>query len=106
MPEFIDLRWVLPSPYGHRFLFLLGLAVFTAASAGCALAPSIWTLVGARVVQAVGAAFVVPTSLSLLLGAYPPERRSQHLHVVTLLPQLGEPLPRSAPGSAAARRMV
>ncbi len=73
---FLPLSGRLADRYGHRFLFLLGLAVFTVASAACALAPSVWTLVGARMVQAVGAAFVVPTSLSLLLAAYPPERRS------------------------------
>ena len=73
---FLPLSGRLADRYGHRFLFLLGLAVFTVASAACALAPSVWTLVGARMVQAVGAAFVVPTSLSLPLLPPTPERRS------------------------------
>ena len=51
---FLPLSGRLADRYGHRFLFLLGLAVFTVASAACALAPSVWTLVGARMVQAVG----------------------------------------------------
>lgn len=73
---FLALAGRLADRYGHRRLFLLGLAVFTIASAACALAPSVWTLVAARAVQAVGAALVMPTSLSLLLAAYPPERRA------------------------------
>jgi len=56
--------------------FLWGLALFTASSAACALAPGVGVLVAARVVQALGAALLVPTSLGLLLAAYPPERRA------------------------------
>ncbi|HUQ21617.1 MAG TPA: MFS transporter [Gaiellaceae bacterium] len=56
--------------------FLLGVAVFTGASALCAAAPSVELLVGARVVQAAGAALMIPCSLGLLLAAYPPERRA------------------------------
>ena len=66
----------LADRYGHRRMFLVGLAIFTLASAACALAPSIWALVAARVVQGIGAAFVTPTSLSLLLAAWPAERRA------------------------------
>jgi EmrB/QacA subfamily drug resistance transporter len=60
---------------GRRRAFLAGLALFTAASAACAVAPSVAVLVAARVVQAVGAAFLLPTSLGLLLPEYPPDRR-------------------------------
>jgi len=56
--------------------FLLGLAVFTLASAGCALAGDLTTLVAFRVVQAAGAALLTPTSLGLVLAAYPPHRRT------------------------------
>ncbi|WNG82062.1 DHA2 family efflux MFS transporter permease subunit [Mycobacterium sp. ITM-2016-00316] len=66
----------LADRYGHRRVFLIGLAIFTIASAACALAPSLWALVAARVVQGVGAALVTPTSLSLLLNAWPAERRA------------------------------
>lgn len=74
---FLALAGRLADQFGHKRIFLVGLAVFTLASAACAIAPSVWLIVGARAVQAVGAALVMPTSLSLLLAAYPPERRSQ-----------------------------
>lgn len=56
--------------------FLLGVAVFTVASALCAAANGVELLVAARVLQAVGAALLMPSSLGLLLAAYPPERRA------------------------------
>ncbi|MGX5186055.1 MFS transporter, partial [Streptomyces avermitilis] len=62
---------------GQRPVFLAGIAVFTLASLGCALAPTLGTLVVARVVQAVGASAQIPTSLALLLAAVPAERRTQ-----------------------------
>ncbi len=67
---------------GRRRIFIFGLEVFTVASLLCALAPSVGTLIGFRVVQALGAAFLVPSSLALVLNAFPPERRS---HGVALL---------------------
>ncbi|MER5866222.1 DHA2 family efflux MFS transporter permease subunit [Kitasatospora sp. NPDC002040] len=60
---------------GHRTVFLAGLALFTAASALCALAPGVLWLDAARVLQAAGAAALVPTSLALLLATTAPERR-------------------------------
>ncbi|MET9655650.1 MFS transporter [Streptomyces sp. NPDC006510] len=65
----------LADRYGHRRGFLLGLAVFTVASALCALAPGVGWLVAARALQAVGAAALMPTSLALLLVNTPVERR-------------------------------
>jgi len=56
--------------------FLVGIALFTAASAACAAATGVWTLVAFRLVQAAGAALMTPTSLGLLLASYPPERRT------------------------------
>ena len=61
---------------GRRRLFFIGMSVFLAASAACGLAPSVEVLIGARAVQAVGAALLVPTSLGLLLPEFPPERRA------------------------------
>ena len=55
--------------------FLLGVAVFTAASAACGLATSVAMLVAFRIVQAAGAALLTPTSLGLVLATSPPERR-------------------------------
>lgn len=55
--------------------FLLGVAIFTAASAACGLATSVPMLVAFRVLQAAGAALLTPTSLSLVLATASPERR-------------------------------
>jgi DHA2 family methylenomycin A resistance protein-like MFS transporter len=56
---------------GRRRVFVAGLAVFAAASAACALAPSATALIAARAVQGVGAALVLPGSLAVLAAAYP-----------------------------------
>lgn len=60
---------------GRRRIFLAGLAVFTAASVACALAPSAGLLILARAVQGLGAAMVMPLSLTILTAAFPAERR-------------------------------
>jgi len=65
----------LADRYGRRRLFLLGVAVFTLASAACALSGDVWVLVVFRALQAVGAAAMTPTSLGILLAALPPGRR-------------------------------
>jgi EmrB/QacA subfamily drug resistance transporter len=61
--------------FGRRRVFTLGLALFTASSAACALAPDIGALVAARTVQGLGAAVVMPLSLTILTTAFPPQRR-------------------------------
>ncbi|GAA4944078.1 EmrB/QacA subfamily drug resistance transporter [Actinomycetospora succinea] len=78
---FLALAGRLADRVGHRRVFLTGLAVFTLASAACAVAPSVGLLVAARAVQALGAALLTPTSLSLLLAAFPAERRSHAVGV-------------------------
>jgi EmrB/QacA subfamily drug resistance transporter len=65
----------LADRYGRKRLFLLGVVVFTLASAACAAAPSLPVLIAFRAVQAIGAALVMPTSLALLLTAFPAHRR-------------------------------
>ncbi len=62
---------------GRRRGFLAGVAMFGVASAICAAAPSLEVLIAARVLQAIGAAFLVPTSLGLMLPEYPPEQRAK-----------------------------
>jgi NTE family protein len=62
---------------GRRRVFFAGVVAFALGSALCGAAPSIGVLVGGRVVQGVGAAFLLPASLGLLLGSFPPEKRSQ-----------------------------
>ena len=59
---------------GHKRVFLIGSAVFTIASAACALAPTVEVLIAFRVAQAVGAAALIPASLALVLRAFPAER--------------------------------
>ena len=59
---------------GHRAVFIGGLAVFTAASLLCAIAPEPITLIVARALQAVGGAALVPASLALVLRATPFQR--------------------------------
>jgi EmrB/QacA subfamily drug resistance transporter len=61
---------------GRRRMFFAGISTFLAASVACGLAPSVEVLVGARVVQAAGAAILVPTSLALLLPEFPLEQRA------------------------------
>jgi EmrB/QacA subfamily drug resistance transporter len=68
-------RWA--DAFGRKRAFLLGLGVFVVASAACALAPSVGFLIGARVVQAVGGALMLPTSLGLML----PEFEAHERHV-------------------------
>ena len=66
---------------GRRRVFLTGLAVFTLASLGCATAWDVGSLVAFRVVQSVGAAMLLGTSLALLLHSFPPARRSRAIAV-------------------------
>ncbi|MBR7834871.1 MFS transporter [Actinospica durhamensis] len=66
----------LADRYRRDKAFLLGVALFTLASAGCAASVDVGMLIGFRVLQAVGAALLTPTSLSLLLAAYPPQGRA------------------------------
>jgi len=61
---------------GRKRAFLTGLAVFTAASAACAAAPSVWMLIAARVIQAAGAALLSPAAIGLLLAEFPAEKRA------------------------------
>src|SRR4051812_39083853 len=61
--------------FGRRRMFTVGLGIFTAASAAAALSPSIGALVAARTVQGVGAAIVMPLTLTLISAAFPAEKR-------------------------------
>jgi EmrB/QacA subfamily drug resistance transporter len=61
--------------FGRRRVFTLGLALFTLSSAACALAPNAAALIVSRTVQGLGAATVLPLSLTILTTAFPPQRR-------------------------------
>ena len=61
--------------FGRRRMFVIGLAIFTGASAAAALAPSIEVLIAARALQGLGGAIVTPLTLTILSAAVPAERR-------------------------------
>ncbi|MFI0134771.1 MFS transporter [Streptomyces luteogriseus] len=61
--------------FGRRRLFIAGLTVFTGASAAAAMAPGIDSLIAARAVQGVGAAVMMPLTLTLLTAAVPAAKR-------------------------------
>ncbi|AQT73903.1 MULTISPECIES: MFS transporter [unclassified Streptomyces] len=67
--------------FGRRRLFIAGLAVFTGASAAAALSPGIDALIAARAVQGVGAAVMMPLTLTLLTAAVPAARRGMALGI-------------------------
>src|SRR6516225_9571746 len=62
--------------FGRRRVFVIGLGVFTAGSAAAALAPGIGWLIAARAFQGVGAAILIPLTLTLLSAAVPPANRA------------------------------
>ncbi len=71
---------------GRKRVFVFGLELFTLASLLCAIAPSANLLILFRMVQAVGAACLVPGALGLVMNVFPPERRA---HGVALLAAVG-----------------
>ena len=67
--------------YGRRRAFLIGIAIFTVASIACALAPGITMLIGARLVQGIGAALMIPQSLAIITASFPKTVRGQAIGV-------------------------
>ena len=67
--------------FGRKRMFVIGLGIFTGASALAALAPSIEALIAARAVQGLGAAIVLPLTLTLLSEAVAPEKRGMALGI-------------------------
>src|SRR5579862_9576054 len=63
--------------FGRRRVFALGVALFTAASVACGLAPNSATLIAARAVQGVGGALLVPGSLAIISAAFPGDQRGK-----------------------------
>jgi EmrB/QacA subfamily drug resistance transporter len=61
--------------YGRRRILRLGLAVFTAASVLCGVAPDLGLLIGARVLEGIGGALLVPGSLAILSAAFAEDDR-------------------------------
>src|SRR5919108_1643340 len=67
--------------FGRKRMFIVGVGVFTAASALAALSPSTDALVVARALQGIGAAVVTPLTLTLISEAFPAERRAAALGI-------------------------
>lgn len=67
--------------YGRKRVFLIGVAVFTAASAACGLAPNLPLLIAARALQGAGAALLTPASLALLGATFDDKSRGQAVGV-------------------------
>ena len=71
--------------YGRRRFYAVGLALFTAASAACALAPDVGWLIAARAAQGAGAALLMPLGLALLSAAFPPEKRGAAIGIFSAI---------------------
>jgi MFS family permease len=65
--------------YGRQRMFIAGLAVFTVASALCALSPTIALLIAARALQGIGGGIAVPLALALIIDTTPPVMRGRAL---------------------------
>ncbi|TQS41905.1 DHA2 family efflux MFS transporter permease subunit [Cryptosporangium phraense] len=86
------LSGALADRFGRRRVLEIGLAVMLVASILCALAPSVGTLIAARVVQGAGSALVVPTSLALLNGALRVPDRARGIGIWAAIATIGTTL--------------
>jgi EmrB/QacA subfamily drug resistance transporter len=78
---FILIGGKLADLLGRRLMFNVGLAIFTISSLACGLAGSIDLLLGARAVQGVGAAIMIPSTLSIVTATFPPRQRGTAIGV-------------------------
>jgi len=76
--------------FGRRRVYVAGLALFSLASAACALAPSTTLLIAARAIQGLGAAIVTPLSLTILTTAFGPKRRGRVIGIWGSIASLAE----------------
>ena len=61
--------------FGPRTIYLIGLAIFTLASLGCGLSPSLGMLIAMRAVQGLGASLMTPQTMAVITRTFPPDRR-------------------------------
>ena len=73
---FLPLAGRLADRIGRKYIFQLGLVLFALSAVASALAPTVWTLNLARVLQSLGGAAILPASLSLVLPLFPESRRT------------------------------
>lgn len=78
---------------GLKKLFLIGLAVFTAASALCGMAGSLTAMIGSRIIQGFGESFIMASAQTILFSIYPPQKRGLAMGIyamgVSFAPSLG-----------------
>lgn len=67
--------------FGRKGTFILGLGLFTAASAASAAAPGVWWLVAFRIAQSIGAALLTPSSLGLVIASAPAAHRARSVRI-------------------------
>jgi EmrB/QacA subfamily drug resistance transporter len=67
--------------FGQRTLFMIGVGLFTVASLGCGLAQNPVELIGARVLQGIGAAALIPQTMAIIIATFPAQRRGTALGV-------------------------
>jgi EmrB/QacA subfamily drug resistance transporter len=67
--------------WGRRKLFVGGMVLFTLGSLACGLAPSIYLLIGARVIQGIGGAAMMPATLSIIADVFPAGKRGAAMGV-------------------------
>lgn len=90
--SFLLLAGALADHFGRRRTLVAGLLVMLVASLACAAAPSVEALIGARLVQGVGGALVVPASLALLNGTLQPSDRARGIGIWAGIATLGTTL--------------
>ncbi|HEX5176460.1 MAG TPA: MFS transporter, partial [Chthoniobacteraceae bacterium] len=77
LSAFLLMGGSLGDQFGRRRIYLLGIIIFSAASACCGFASSIGQLIGARAAQGLGAALLVPGSLAIISSAFPVAERGR-----------------------------
>jgi EmrB/QacA subfamily drug resistance transporter len=71
----------LADAYGRRLIFVVGIAIFTLSSLACGMASTGGMLIGARIVQGVGAALMNPATLSILAATFAPKERGKAIGI-------------------------
>jgi EmrB/QacA subfamily drug resistance transporter len=86
---FLPLAGRLGDLYSGRRVFMVGLSIFTLASALCGMSQVMWHLVAARVVQAIGAALVMAIAPAIIMKAFPGKERGRALGLNATIVALG-----------------
>lgn len=87
--SFILVGGSLGDIYGERKVFGLGVMAFGICSLGCAVAPNVGTLIAARAVQGLAGAMVTPSSLAIIVAAFPAEHRGRAIGAWTAWTGIG-----------------